>query len=397
MSDIAINAETSIVIRDYLKAGFPALYVQTWEEQRTEQAIGVAAADPKLKRRMLTWTCTRGWGEGTYGNERIVDGTKDPSGALAKIETMTTGDTVFVMRDFHPYLKSIEIVRRVRDMLPKLKANGGTLVFESSVVTIPTELEKELTLVTVPLPTHDEIGAVLDDVINNLGGPTKAMVEDRIALMESARGLTIAEAENVFSLASVKHLSLNNAAIKTVMREAANIVKKSGLLEFIEPEESLADVGGLNNLKTYLNKRSRAFTDEARKYGLPSPRGLLLVGVQGCGKSLTSRAIATLMKRRLLRLDMGKLFAGLVGSSEENARKVFAIAEAVSPCVLWADEFEQGFKGMAGSGASTDSGTTARVGGSFLTWLSDKKSPVYVVATSNGIKDMPPQLYRKGR
>lgn len=396
MPEIAVNAETRTTVFDYLRAGFPVLYVQTWEEQRTEQAIVAAASDPKLNRRVLTWACTRGWGEGVYGHEKIVDATKDPNAALAKIDSMADG-TVFVMRDFHPYLKSIEIVRRVRDMIPKLKANGRTLIFESSVVVIPTELEKDVTLVTVPLPTHDEIGAVLDDVIANLGGPAKAAVEDRIALMESARGLTIAEAENVFSLAAVKHFNLSNVAIRTVMREAANIVKKSGLLEFIEPEESLADIGGLNNLKSYLNKRARAYSDEARAYGLPTPRGLLMVGVQGCGKSLTARAIAALMKRRLLRLDMGRLFAGLVGSSEENTRKVFAIAEAVSPCVLWCDEFEQAFKGMAGSGASTDSGTTARVGGAFLTWLSDKKAPVYVVATSNGIKDMPPQLYRKGR
>src|SRR5690606_20433593 len=178
--------------------------------------------------------------------------------------------------------------------------------------------------------------------------------------------------------------------------EKQQIIRKSGLLEYYPATESFDSVGGLAALKDWLNKRSVAFGEEAREFGLPAPKGILMLGVQGCGKSLCAKAVSSLWQLPLLRFDMGRMFGSLVGSSEENVRKSIAVAESVAPAILWVDEIDKAFAGSQGSG-STDGGTTARVFGTFLTWLSEKTAPVFVVATANDISQLPPELMRKGR
>ena len=220
--------------------------------------------------------------------------------------------------------------------------------------------------------------------------------EQRDKLLEAALGLTLDEADNAFGAALLNDGRLDSADIHTILAQKQLIIRQSGVLDYYPAEEDLAEVGGLDNLKDWLRKRALAFSREARDFGLPHPKGVLLTGVQGCGKSLSAKAIANNWQLPLLRLDVGKLFAGLVGSSEENMRKAIKLAEAIAPCVLWVDELEKGFSGLQSSG-SVDGGTTARVFGTFLTWMQDKKSNVFVVATANQIQGLPPELLRKGR
>lgn len=379
-------------LKNYFSAGFPCLYLVTYEEMRTE--IALTAAAKVTGQAVYKWTVTRGWFSANPdrpAQESSINATKDPNKAL-QWTTEGPAESIYILRDFHPYLTNAEIVRRIRDILPLFAASGRVLVFESPYVVVPPEIEKEFTVVQCELPTAEE----LDTPLVACTSERPIDMPNRTAVLEAARGLTLAEAQNAFSLAIATHGNLGPDAVQTIMREAAQTVRKTGLLEFVEPLDDLSAVGGLNELKRYLTTRSRAFSKEAREYGLPVPKGLLLLGMPGCGKSLTAKAIAKTWQRRLLRLDMGRLFGGIVGESERNTRQVIAVAEAVAPCVLWVDELEQGFAGAASSGR-TDSGTTARVIGTFLTWLSEKRTPVYVVATANDVTGLPPQILRKGR
>src|SRR6202012_4087564 len=211
-----------------------------------------------------------------------------------------------------------------------------------------------------------------------------------------ALGLTLGEAENVFAKIIVKGERLSGDDVNEVFAEKQQIIRKSGLLEYYSTEESFGNVGGLNALKDWLTKRAVAFTNEAREFGLPFPKGILMLGVQGCGKSLCAKSVSNLWQLPLLRFDMGRMFGSLVGSSEENVRRAIAVAESVAPAILWVDEIDKAFAGSQGSGR-TDGGTAARVFGTFLRWLSEKTWPVFVVATANDIAQLPPELLRKGR
>jgi SpoVK/Ycf46/Vps4 family AAA+-type ATPase len=220
--------------------------------------------------------------------------------------------------------------------------------------------------------------------------------QGRDRLLQAALGLTLGEAENVFAKIIVQEQRLSGDYVNDVFAEKQQIIRKSGLLEYYATEDDFTSVGGLTVLKDWLNKRSVAFTDEARAFGLPAPKGILLLGVQGCGKSLCAKAVSRLWQLPLLRFDMGRMFGSLVGSSEENVRRAIAVAESVAPAVLWVDEIDKAFVGSQSSG-STDGGTTARVFGTFLTWLSEKDAAVFVVATANDVSQLPPELLRKGR
>jgi len=217
--------------------------------------------------------------------------------------------------------------------------------------------------------------------------------QGRERLVEAALGLTYVEAENVFAKSIVRNKTFD---VPTILSENKHIIRKSGILEYYEAQESLDEIGGLETLKSWLQKRRGAFTSKARDFGLPLPKGILLIGVPGCGKSLTAKAVGAAWQMPLLRLDVGKIFGGLVGASEENIRKALKTAEAIAPAVLWLDEMEKGFSGT-GSSNMSDGGTTSRVFGTFVTWMQEKTSPVFVIATANDVRSLPPELLRKGR
>jgi len=225
------------------------------------------------------------------------------------------------------------------------------------------------------------------DVDTSLGPQARELI------LKSAQGLTIDEVESVFarSLVEKKHFD-----IEVILEEKKQIVRKSGLLEYYPAQDKMIDVGGMELLKDWLEKRTDAFTDKAKKFGIPSPKGILLLGVQGCGKSLLAKAVAAEWNLPMLKLDVGRIFGSLVGQSEENIRRAIKVAESVAPCVLWADELEKGFAGVGGSGVS-DGGTTARVFATFLTWMQEKTKPVFLIATANDVSALPPEMLRKGR
>lgn len=305
-----------------------------------------------------------------------------------------------MLKDFHPFLDDPTVVRALREMAHHLKSTYTTAVILSPTLHIPVELEKEVSVLDVPLPGFQDLAQLLREIVHVVRKGNRVTVDlsrpQAEQLVKAALGLTLSEAENAFAKAIATDQRLDFSDVKTILEEKRQVIRKSGLLEYTPAEETLATVGGLESLKAWLAARANAFGEAARQFGLPEPKGLLLLGVQGCGKSLTAKSIAAEWRLPLLRLDMGRIFSGLVGSSEENVRRAIRVAESVAPAVLWVDEIEKGLSGSVSSGM-TDGGVTARVFGAFLTWLQEKTSPVFVVATANRIEGLPPELLRKGR
>ena len=317
----------------------------------------------------------------------------EPLEALKAIDDLPK-KTIVLLRDFHLFLEETDpiVLRKLKDALSLGKSNSRHLVIVGCRLCLPPELEREIIVVEFPLPGKAQLGTALDGILESAALPALG-AESREAVLEAASGMTTIEAENAFALSVVEEKIVAPAV---VAREKGKAVKKNGLLEIIETPESLDCIGGLDVLKTWLLKRKDAFTRRATDYGLPAPKGLLILGVAGTGKSLTAKATAKVSGVPLLKLDAGRLFASLVGQSESNLRAVVQTAEAVAPCVLWIDEIEKGFSGSRSSGA-TDGGTSARVLGSFLSWMQEKKAPVFVTATANDVSQLPPEMLRKGR
>lgn len=406
---------TSRRIEEKAKAGYPALYLRTHEEERALDEIKITAKN--LGRTLFIWTLGKGLTKYEENPDpkkpaAPLDNTDAPDGATAQMLKMgaltinkkgepITADLIFVLKDFHHFIGADNplILAHLREMMPIFKTSGTTVIVLSPVVKLPIEVEKEFTLIDLNLPGIPELYEVLEATLGGI--PTKNHPDPvvRKKLVESALGLTSSEAGNAFALSLIEPAMAKTGKLwdhEVVMREKCQAVKKGGMLEFLPTDNSgMKDVGGMGNLKIWVSKRQKAFTDEAKKFGLPTPKGMLLVGPPGGGKSLGARALSQELALPLLRCDMGKIFAGLVGASEENARKVIDTAEAVAPCVLWLDEIEKGFAGS--SGGSMDSGVGARVLGTFLTWMQEKKSAVFVYATANDVSALPPELLRKGR
>lgn len=376
----------------YLQAGYPGLAIVSSEEARVEAEVATVCKD--LERKLLAWSSTEGLVDTQEGR---VTPCPDPLDALELLDTPFNTDTprlVVLLRDLQLYLdqNDPQLLRRLKDSLRLAKGNGHTVLLLGCRLKLPPELKHEITVIDYQLPSPAELKVVLDGIIKSaeLKRVSKAQRE---SALQSALGLTTTEAENAFALSIIESKGIDPVIIA---REKANTLKQSGLLEVVPATTSLDDIGGLNNLKQWLAGRSGTFQSHARKYGLPAPKGLLIVGLPGTGKSLTAKATAGAFGLPLLRLDMGRVFGGVVGQSEANLRSVIATAEAIAPCVLWIDEIEKGFSGSKSSG-STDGGTSSRVFGSFLSWMQEKEKPVFVVATANDVSQLPPEFLRKGR
>ncbi|MDQ8192613.1 AAA family ATPase [Roseibacillus persicicus] len=376
----------------YLQAGYPGLAIVSSEEARLEAEVATVCKD--LERKLLAWSSTEGLVDTQEGR---VTPCPDPLDALELLDTPFNTDTprlVVLLRDLQLYLdqNDPQLLRRLKDSLRLAKGNGHTVLLLGCRLKLPPELKHEITVIDYQLPSPAELQVVLDGIIKS-AELKRVSRELRESALQSALGLTTTEAENAFALSIIESKGINPTIIA---REKANTLKRSGLLEVIPATTSLADIGGLNNLKQWLQGRAGSFHSRAVEYGLPSPKGLLIVGLPGTGKSLTAKATAGAFGLPLLRLDMGRVFGGVVGQSEANLRTVVATAEAIAPCVLWIDEIEKGFSGSKSSG-STDGGTSSRVFGSFLSWMQEKEKPVFVVATANDVSQLPPEFLRKGR
>jgi SpoVK/Ycf46/Vps4 family AAA+-type ATPase len=376
----------------YLRAGYPGLAVITSEEARAEADIAAACAS--VERRLHAWSSTEGLVDTTDGR---VTPCPDPLDALQLLDGMFAADNprhVVLLRDLQLHLDQSDpmLVRRLKDILRVAKSNGHAIILLGCRLKLPPELEHEITHVDFSLPDPARLGAVLDGILKSAKLKNVHEVVKEAAL-QSALGLTTTEAENAFALSVVETRGIDP---KVIAREKARTLKRNGLVEVVEATTSLDDIGGLGQLKEWLQRRGGAFSASAKAYGLPAPKGLLIVGIPGTGKSLTAKATAGAFGLPLLRLDMGRVFGGIVGQSEANLRSVIQTAEAIAPCVLWIDEIEKGFSGSKSSG-STDGGTSSRVFGSFLSWMQEKDQPVFVVATANDVSKLPPEFLRKGR
>lgn len=385
-----------------IRARYPILYIISSEEMRVQNLVVEIAK--KRQKKAFEWSYSTGIvpaGTSIQSQKNRSAATKDPLMALDQVIEMVE-PAIFIFKDFHPFLtkSNFAVVRKLKEIALHLKNSFKTIVLVSPVMEIPTELDKEVTVLNYPLPSIEDLSALLDRIIDDVKQFKQVVIDldevGRERLLGAALGLTLGEAENVFAKIIVKDERLTGDDVNEVFAEKQQIIRKSGLLEYCATGESFANIGGLAILKEWLNKRAVAFSSEARAFGLPSPKGILMLGVQGCGKSLCAKAVSNQWQLPLLRFDMGRMFGSLVGSSEENVRRAIAVAESVAPAILWVDEIDKAFAGSQGSGA-TDGGTTARVFGTFLTWLSEKTAPVFVVATANDISQLPPELLRKGR
>ena len=400
MADQAMNFAQEL--ETLIRARYPILYVVSAEEARVQQLV-VSIAQRRQKK-VFEWSFSTGIvpaGTSIQSQKHRNAPTKDPLIALDQVIDQVD-PALFVFKDFHPFLtkNNFAVIRKLKEIALQLKNSFKTIILVSPVLEIPAELEKEMTMLNFPLPTRDDLAALLDKIIEDVKQFKQVKIDldeaGRERLLQAALGLTLGEAENVFAKIIVKDERLSGEDVNEVFAEKQQIIRKSGLLEYYATNETFSHVGGMAVLKEWLQKRALAFTDEARAFGLPAPKGVLMLGVQGCGKSLCAKAVSSLWQLPLLRFDMGRMFGSLVGSSEENVRRAIAVAESVAPAILWVDEIDKAFAGSQGSGA-TDGGTTARVFGTFLTWLSEKIAPVFVVATANDISQLPPELLRKGR
>lgn len=389
-------------IETLIRARYPILHLVTSEETRVQDLI-MEIAEQRQKN-VFEWSCSTGIvpaGTSIQSQKHRSAATRDPIAALDQVIEQVE-PAIFVFKDFHPFLsrQNFAVIRKLKEIALHLKNSFKTIILISPVMEIPVELEKEITVLNFPLPDRTTLSELLDQIVRDIQKFSQVSIElndvGRDRLIQAALGLTMNEAENVFAKIIVKDQRLSGEDVNEVFAEKQQIVRKSGLLEYYDSGESFGSVGGLAVLKDWLEKRSKAFTAEARDFGLPAPRGILMLGIQGCGKSLCAKAVASQWQLPLLRFDMGRMFGSLVGSSEENVRKAIAVAESVAPAILWVDEIDKAFAGSQSSGG-TDGGTTARVFGTFLTWLSEKKAPVFVVATANDISQLPPELLRKGR
>jgi AAA+ superfamily predicted ATPase len=396
---------------ELLKARHPVLLIESFEEDRVVDEIVAIAGDSQLvrtPRQVRVWSATSGL---AAPGESGPAGTRSPQSALEEA-LRATEPTVFVMKDLHHYLGSDHrpadpvLLRLLRDAAATFQRSQhpSCLILLSPALSLPTDVEKDVTIVDFPIPDAPQLRRVLDGMIEANKGRARIAMEcsedDLERLTKAALGLTLHEAENAFARAMVEGGSLSADDVAVVAEQKAQTIRKSGILEVVAASGPASrnagdDIGGLENLKRWLAKRDGSWLDSAAAWGLPSPKGVLVTGVPGCGKSLTAKCTASMWGLPLLRMDVGRVFAGLVGSSEQNMRAALRTAEAVAPVVLWIDEIEKGFAGMGGP--SGDSGTSQRVFGTFLTWLQEKTKPVFVFATANNIDRLPPEFLRKGR
>ena len=371
----------------YLRARFTLIVLVTTEEERALTTI--KSVCERTQRRALAWDAAEGFQFITTASGTLPTA-RDPLTALEQIDKAEDG--LFILKDFHEAWGNAQIKRKLRSLGQKLKYTRKSILVTSWTAKIPEELKDEAVIVNFPLPTSPELEDVLVNLTHTPGVKVSLTPLGHEKLVQAALGLTASQAQRVFARAVVREGMLDDRAIDLVTEEKKQIIRESEALEFYAVTETPDDVGGLGVLKEWLRLRERAFTQEARAYGLPAPKGIALIGIPGTGKSLTAKMIGGLWRLPLLRLDVGALFGSLVGESEERARRALHLAETVAPCIVWIDEME---KALAHGGL--DSGTSMRVFGAILTWMQEKTAPCFVVATANDIASLPPELLRKGR
>ena len=411
---VLINSSTPIVI------------METVEETRALQLVRTASAD--LNMVVFEWTIADGLTRSGSNSPALPSGvalqarinaarhaadpdapdsrhtaiynTQDPVQALANLETITL-EAVFVLKDFHRHMEDPVVVRRLRDVGQKFSANRRTVIITAPAITVPPELASLVEFLDLPLPDRQRLRQIIDETLARLSkthtfqGKLDGMGLD--AMANNLRGLTEEGAERAISQTLVARYGLCAETVTDVLESKKELLRRSEMLDFVEVSDTMANIGGLDNLKHWLAQRRGAWEDEARAFGLEPPRGMIILGVQGCGKSMCARAVAGEWKLPLVKFDTAAVYDKYVGETEKRIQKVFQVAEGLAPCVLWIDELEKVFAGSGPDSASADAGVSSRLLAAFLSWMQDRKAPVFVAATCNNVTALPPELIRKGR
>ena len=379
-----------------LSARFPLLWVVSPEEETAEETLCAAASAKKAQ--IYFWDFARGWNDSGAGKGNPMQGLERVSKAAGH------NSAIFVMKDIATLIapgasgqiasNQLPIVREIKNLARDIARDRRTLVILSDQLRLPVELREETTVVDFSLPTIEEISELVDRLVP--AEKIRLTDEEKEQLVKACQGLSRCRIARVLAKCLAETVVITKIAINSVIEEKRQTIRETGILEFIPAQVGLESVGGLENLKAWVKVRSHSFSDKAREYGLPSPKGLLLAGIQGTGKSLSAKTIAAEWKLPLLRLDVGRLFGGIVGESESRVRQVIKLAEAIAPVVLFIDEADKAF-GNINSGSDGDSGTSRRVFGSLITWMQEKTAPVFIVMTANNVEILPAELLRKGR
>ena len=386
------ETELDILIQSHT----PAMQVVTYEWQRLYGfCVGVSEAN---KLNLFSWSIVSGLKKWDQNVKSFVE-EKDENDPLEILDWFKSEDikhSILMLEDFHPFItnENFQIIRAIRELCRTEPSNRKTIIIQTPFMMNIREFEKEIPILELELPKEETIDAILNSIIEDLDYDSQPNSDDRREIVAASKGLSIMEAEWTYRKIIAEKHKITKNEISLIIKEKEQIIKKSGVLEYFHPQGDFNEVGGMENLKDWLGKRGKAFSKDAKEFGLVSPKGVMLLGIPGCGKSLVSKTIANEWELPLLKLDLGSVFGSLVGESEARMREALALAEAISPSILWIDEIEKGLSGINNGG---DGGTSAKVFGTLLTWMQEKKNEVFVISTANDISALPPELLRKGR
>ncbi len=383
-------------LRTLIRSSHPLVVIETVEEERVLALLQSVTAQERMP--LFEWSITRGLTRADEG-ATLSKMTATPLAVLQHLHGLTV-EAVFWLKDLGPHLQEPAVCRQLREVAGIYSRSRATCVLTGQPISLPMDLDKIAVRLELKLPDRDELQSMLRSLLQSLGPRTPARPRSTTqasdVILRALQGMTLHQARQIIAQCIVERGSLSPGDVQTILQRKVQAIKDGGLLEYYPVEDNRFELGGFTNLKSWLDRAQVGFTAEAKALNLTPPRGIMLVGVPGCGKSLAAKAIAREWKLPLLKLDAGRLFDKFVGESEKNFRKAIEMAESLSPIVLWIDEIEKAMVAGGGSG-DADAGLSRRLFGAFLTWLQEKQQDVFVVATANNLSSLPPELLRKGR